>query len=144
MHIMNDEMNTFPFQAFRKTALLHARPLTEDDYKERHGIIQTREGSASFKPGDYLSRGIQDEEWPITREHFAASYEQVTAQDTEGFASYRAKDMYQAYQILEPFTHRRSKGDILIGKAGDYLVRSGDRMWIIDRTIFEQSYERVL
>jgi hypothetical protein len=46
--------------------------------------------------------------------------------------------------MLEPFTLRRSKGDILTGKAGDYLVRSGDRMWIIDRTIFEQSYERVL
>src|SRR5207253_1671596 len=104
MHITNDEINAFPFQPFRKTALLHARPLTEEDYKERHGIIQSREGSASFQPGDFLARGVQDEEWPMTREHFTTSYEQVSEQDTEGFASYRAKDTYQAYQILEPFT----------------------------------------
>lgn len=144
MHITNDEMNAFPFQSFRKIALLQARPLTEVDYQERQGIIQTREGSASFQPGDFLARGVQNEEWPITREHFATSYEQVSEHDAAGFASYRAKDTYQAYQILEPFTLKRSKGDILAGKAGDYLLRSGERMWIIDRTIFEQSYERVL
>ncbi len=143
-HITNDEINAFPFQAYRKAALLHARPLTQEDYQERQGIIQTREGSASFQPGDFLARGVQDEEWPITGVHFATSYEQVSEQDAEGFASYRAKDTYQACQILEPFTLKRSKGDVLTGKAGDYLVRSGDRMWIIDRTIFEQSYERVL
>ena len=67
MHITNDEMNTFPLQPFRKTALLHVRPLTEDDYKERHGIIQTREGSASFQPGDVpfswdTRRGMADHE----------------------------------------------------------------------------------
>ena len=144
MHITNDEMNAFPFQTFQKTALLQARSLTQEDYQERQGIIQTREGSASFQPGDFLACGVQDEEWPITREHFATSYEQVSEQDIEGFASYQAKDTYQAYQILEPFTLKRSKGDTLTGKAGDYLLRSGERMWNIDRTIFEQSYERVL
>src|SRR5947209_6443442 len=106
MHITNDGMSTLLFQTFRKTALLQARPLTEDDYKERRGIIQTREGAASFQPGDYLARGIQAEEWPITREHFARSYEQVSEPDTEGFASYQAKDICQAYQMPEPFTVR--------------------------------------
>lgn len=143
MYIANNKMSTLPFQTFRKTALLQARPLTEDDYKEREGAIQTREGSASFQPGDYLARGIEAEEWPITREHFARSYEQISEPNPEGFASYKAKDSCQAYQMPEPFTVRRSRGDTLTGKAGDYLARSGDRIWIIDRTIFEKSYARV-
>lgn len=143
MHITKDEMSTLPFQAFRKTALLQARPLTEDDYRERGGIIQTQEGSVGFEPGDYLARGIEREEWPITKEHFATSYEQVSEPDIEGFAFYRATDICQAYQMPEPFTVRRTRGDTLTGKAGDYLVRSGDRIWIVDRTIFENSYERV-
>jgi hypothetical protein len=136
-------MKNLPFQTFRKTALLQARPLTQDDYQQRGGIIQTREGSAGFKPGDYLARGIQNEEWPITKEHFATSYEQFSEPDAAGFAAYRAIDICLAYQMPEPFTVRRMRGDTLTGKAGDYLVRSGERMWIVDHIIFEQSYEQV-
>lgn len=143
MHITKDEMSNLPFQTFQKTALLQARPLTEDDNQQRSGIIRTREGPAGFEPGDYLARGIEREEWPITKEHFATSYEQVSEPNTEGFAFYRARDICQAYQMPEPFTVRRTKGDILTGKAGDYLVRSGDRIWIVDRTIFENSYKQV-
>ena len=143
MHITNDEMNNLPFQSFQKMALLQARPLTEDDYQQRGGIIQTREGLVGFEPGDYLARGIENEEWPISKEHFATSYERVSELDAEGFASYRARDICQAYQMPEPFTVKRTRGDTLTGKADDYLVRSGDRIWIVDRTIFENSYERI-
>jgi hypothetical protein len=69
MYITLDEMKKLPFQFFQKTALLQARQLTDADYQLRNGIIQTREGPVGFEPGDYLARGIQDEEWPITRRH---------------------------------------------------------------------------
>jgi hypothetical protein len=143
MQIADEQMRPLPFRAFRKIALLRARLLTNEDYAQRGGIIRTREGPAGFRPGDYLARGIQDEEWPITREHFETGYEQVTEPDAQGFATYRARAICQAYQMSEPFTVRRTRGDVLAGKAGDYLVRSGDRTWIVDGTIFEQSYERV-
>ena len=143
MHITDDEMDQLPFLTFHKTALLKARPLTEEDYQERSGVILTREGPVSFQPGDYLARGIQDEEWPITKEHFATSYKQVGESNAEGFASYHAADICQAYQMPRAFTVSRSRGDTLTGKAGDYLVRSGDRAWISDRTYFENSYERL-
>jgi len=143
MHIVDEQMRHLPFQVFRKVALLRARPLTQEDYAQRDGIIQTREGPAGFRPGDYLARGIQDEEWPITREHFETGYERVTEPDAHGCAAYRARGICQAYQMSEPFTVRRTRGDVLTGKAGDYLVQSGDRTWIVDGTIFEQSYERV-
>jgi len=141
MHITTEEMNHFPFQSFRKTMLLQARPLTERDYQQRGGLIETREGPIGFQPGDYLARGVQDEEWPITQVHFATGYEPVSVPDTQGFASYRARDACQAYQMPEPFTvTRRARGDTFTGNAGDYLVRSGDRLWVVASSIFEQSY----
>ena len=143
MDITHDEMNLLPFQSFHKMALLQARPLTAGDYQQRGGIVQTREGPVGFQPGDYLVRGIQGEEWPITHEHFATSYEQVSEPDQQGFASYHAAADCQAYQMPEPFTVRRLSGDTLTGKAGDYLVRSGDRVWIAGRSLFEHSYERL-
>src|SRR5205823_3800251 len=144
MHITNDEMNSLPFQPFQKTALLPARPLTETDYQQRGGIIQTREGPVGFQPGDYLARGVQGEEWPITQAHFLAGYEQVSELDADGFASYRATEICQAYQMPDPFTvTRRTRGDIFTGKAGDYLVRSGDRLWVVAPSVFEQSYKLI-
>ncbi len=143
MHITNNEMDQLPFQLFHKTTLLQARPLTEDDYQQRGGIILSREGPVSFQPGDYLARGIQNEEWPITKEHFISSYDRVSEANAEGFASYHAMDVCQAYQMPQEFTIRRARGDTLTGKAGDYLVRSGNRAWIADRTFFESSYERL-
>lgn len=141
MHLTYDEMEDFTFRFFQKTALLQARLLTKDDYQQSGGTIQTREGTIEFQPGDYLARGIENEEWSITKDHFSASYERVSEPDSEGFAFYRALDICQAYQITEPFTVRRLRGDILTGKACDYLVRSGTRVWIVDRTIFENSYK---
>lgn len=143
MQFTEREMNQLPFQSFRKTAPVKARPLTKDDYKQREGIIQSLEGPIGFQPGDYLARGIQGEEWPIQAGEFAAHYQQVTAPDAEGFAFYRNTDVRQAIQISESFTVRMKNGDITTGKAGDYLVRSGDSAWIVDHDIFENSYEQM-
>jgi len=141
--ITDDEMSKLPFRSYRKTALLHASPLIEDDYKLRNGIIQTLEGPATFQPGDYLARGVSNEEWPITQKHFTTDYERVSEPDAEGFASYRARDVRQAYQMPEEFTLKRINGDALTGKPGDYLVKSGHRVWVTEHSIFESSHERI-
>ncbi len=142
-YLMENELSTLPFQSFRKTTLLYARPLTEEDAKQRAGIIETLEGPTTFVPGDYLARGVQNEEWPISQEHFHKNYEQIAGLDPAGFASYRALDIRQACQMSEAFSIKRTNNDILTGKAGDYLVRSGSKIWIIDHDIFEKSYEIV-
>src|SRR5260370_38326470 len=108
MHITLDEMKKLPFQFFQKTALLQARQLTDADYQLRNGTIQTREGPVGFEPGDYIARGIQDVEWPLTKEHFARSYERVSELDTEGFAFYNASDICKAYLMTESLIIRRS------------------------------------
>ena len=141
MEFTEREMNRLPFQSFRKAIPIKARPLRTEDYQQRTGIIQSLEGPIGFQPGDYLARGAQGEEWPILAEEFTAHYQQVTAPDTEGFALYRNTDIRQAVQISEDFTVRMKNGDIATGKAGDYLVRSGDSAWVVDCSIFQDSYE---
>jgi len=143
MEITEDTLKTLPFESFRKSALLRARPLTEEDCKQRNGTIQTLEGPATFRPGDYLAQGIQNEEWPITQERFGTIYQRVSEPDAEGFARYRSTELRQAYRMPEPFAVRRANGDILRGKGGDYLLRSDTRVWVVDYDIFERTYERV-
>jgi hypothetical protein len=143
MEFTEREMNQLPFRSYRKTVPVKARPLTKDDYIQREGIIESLEGPIGFQLGDYLARGTQGEEWPIQAKEFAAHYEQVSAPDPEGFAWYRNTDARQAIQIPESFKVKMKNGDIATGKAGDYLVKSGDSAWVVDRAIFEDSYEKI-
>ncbi|GCE13060.1 hypothetical protein KTT_29190 [Tengunoibacter tsumagoiensis] len=122
-----------------------ARRLTAEDYQQRQGIILSLEGPERFEPGDYLARGVQDEEWPIAEESFRTNCEPIGEADAEGFFPYHAKDsVREACQIFEPFTVQRGNGDILSGKAGDYLVRSGNRTAIVDQAIFLKSYRPIV
>lgn len=131
-----------PFQNAYKTALLRARPLTEEDHRERQGVIHTLEGPVVFQPGDYLALGTQNEEWPVLKEHLEVEYEQITEQDENGFASYRAISPRRVCQISKPFIVKIEKGNILTGKSGDYLIWShDDSIAVIDQAIFEESYQ---
>lgn len=141
LQIEEGELGMFPFRPFRKIASLKARMLTEDDYKQRNGVIQTLEGNVAFAPGDYLMVGVENEEWPIPRSNFQTAYEMTSMFDREGFALYQANDIRLAYQVAEAFVVKKTSGDILNGKVGDYLVKSGENIWIADRDIFERSYE---
>jgi hypothetical protein len=142
MEITGEMLKHLPFQNAYKTALLHARPLTEEDHRQRHGVIHTLEGPVIFQPGDYLALGTENEEWPVSKEHLEVEYEQITEQDESGFASYRAISTRRVYQISEPFSVRIEEGNILRGKSGDYLIWShDDSIAVVDQAIFEESYQ---
>jgi PGDYG protein len=143
LRIEEGGLDMFPFRPFRKVATLKARMLTEDDHKQRNGAIQTLEGNVAFEPGDYLMLGVENEEWPMTQDNFQITYERISPFDREGFAFYQTNDVRMGYQVPEAFLVKRTNGDVLKGKAGDYLVKSGDKCWIADRYIFERSYEAV-
>lgn len=143
MFITDEIMEKLPFRAFRKTGFIRARLLTEQDHWQRNGTIQTKEGHVAFAVGDYLARGISDEEWPIARLHMASDYVRIAEPDAEGFCTYRVLGTRQALQIPTKFTIRYNRDSLLSGKAGDYLVRSGDQVWITECSIFELSYKRV-
>ena len=143
MLITDEIMKKLPFRAFRKTSFIRARPLTEQDHWQRNGTIHTKEGCVAFEVGDYLACGISDEEWPIARHLIASDYRRISEPDAEGFCTYRALSTRQALQIPTKFTIQYNRDSLLSGKAGDYLVRSGDQIWITECSIFELSYKRV-
>lgn len=143
MFITDEIIKNLPFQSFRKTSFLRARPLTEMDFQQRNGIICTKEGCVPFEVGDYLARGIADEEWPIPHNFLAANYICLSDQDIEGFCTYRCVGTRQALQMQIKFTLPHGEGGFLTGNPGDYLVRSGDKVWITEGSIFEHTYKRV-
>ncbi len=143
MFITAEVMKKLPFRSFRKVSFLRARPLTEKDYQQREGVIATKEGRVSFEVGDYLARGISDEEWPIPGHFFVTNYKSISEPNAEGFCSYHALGTRQALQMRTKFTIQYNRDTILTGKAGDYLVRSGEKVWITEGSIFEHSYKRV-
>ncbi len=124
------------FKRYRKMEPTIARKLTAEDYRRYQGIIQTLEGARSFQVGDYLARDDKGM-WPIERSGFHKGFYRVSEPDEEGWAAYQALDIREAVQMEDNFSI-----DGLMGKKGDYLVRStwGGTGRPVDREIFEATY----
>ena len=131
------------FKTYAKVALSEARVLTEADFAERLGVIKTKEGPAKFEVGDYLNRGVEGEEWPITREKMLATKIAVSELDAEGWQKWRNTNTVRATQVGHIFEVVRSNGEVLSGKAGDMFVEDGSSCRIVDREIFRKSYGEV-
>jgi hypothetical protein len=147
-HYMAEDMDKLLFKPYRKVALLQARLLTQEDFEERGGAVKTLEGSVKFQPGDYLARILVDEEWkewPIESDYFQVTYTQVEGPNQEGFSIYSPPVIErQAVQIDHPFTvDLASNGNLVEGKAGDYLIRMGERAWIVGQKIFKEIYQLI-
>lgn len=126
------------WKLYRKTAPTVARLLTEADVQARGGIIQTLEGPKHFGAGDYLARDAKGE-WPIRKAVMEdrGKYEPIDSTEEEGWMAYQPVGLREAQQMDEVFT---TNG--LTGKPGDYLVRTpgqNQRMWVVDREIFEST-----
>jgi hypothetical protein len=122
---------------YRKKAPTLARILTELDYDERGGQIQTNEGARGFLPGDYLAKDAKGE-WPIPRTRMLLDYLRAGKPNADGFVAFRSRHLRKAMQMSGDFVVNG-----LTGKAGDYLVQEGIMQWPVDREIFESTYEQV-
>jgi PGDYG protein len=139
MHITAETASTLLFKTYQKKAFVQAYCSTEEDHAERGGVIETLEGSVSFAPGDYICTGLQCEKWPVSAQTFQETYAPVRRDGNSML--YRSKARREAVKIDEDFTVRRSETELYHGKPGDYLVRQGDKLWIVDAGVFEASYE---
>jgi len=124
----------------RKTKPIWAKQLSEST------DIETLEGRLTAEPGDYLCRGIQDEQWPQKANNLFDKYVASEDIDADGWQRFDPKAdaaPVEAAAIEHPFRVIAQWGE-LNGKANDYVVRSTvdpTDVWIVDRTIFEASYE---
>lgn len=124
----------------RKTKSLWAKRV------ERTSQIETIEGVVSAEAGDYLCRGIEREVWPQREKSLLERYSASSHFDEEGWQRFDPKPDLQpvmAVAMDRPFRVQAHWGE-LTGKANDYLVQSKtdpDDIWIVDKAIFEASYE---
>jgi hypothetical protein len=113
---------------------------------ERASQIKTLEGFVNAEVGDYLCRGIEHECWPQREKSLLERYFASSHFDEEGWQRFDPKPDLQSVQavaIAHPFRVLARWGE-LTGKAHDYLVQSKtdpDDVWIVDKAIFEASYE---
>lgn len=142
-----DEVNSAGlwFRA-KKTKPLWARKLDRDDF------VQTLEGTERVAAGDYLCRGPAGEVWPQKATRLESKYtatDETSADGWRRFDPHPEADGVLAASIDKAFGVQAIWGR-LSGKPRDYLVKDfSDRdvaypadVWIVDRVIFEATYER--
>ena len=126
----------------RKTKPIWAR---RADFEAK---VTTLEGEVSMRPGDYLCRGIVGEYWPQKQSKLLEKYIPFGHVDPDGWQRFDPKpdsQTVEAAQVGYDFKVVAQWGELL-GKRGDFVVRSitdSSDVWIVDRTIFNASYEFV-
>lgn len=91
------------------------------------GELASREGPNRYRPHDAIVTGSTGDRWVVSRDRFDAKYEAVAPTVFGAAGRYRNKPLpILAKQIHEPFSIARSSGgDVLTGRAGDWLVQYG-------------------
>ncbi len=108
--------------------------------------VETLEGRLVAGPDDYLCRGIVGEYWPQKQSKLLEKYVSSNEVDSEGWRRFDPKPEstpVEAAQLATAF-HVTAHWGELTGKAYDFVVRSKtdpSDIWIVDKAIFEASYE---
>jgi hypothetical protein len=127
----------------KKMAPLWAKQLKEDQ------TIETLEGPVTADAGDYLCRGTAGEFWPQSAERLNEKYDKKEEVDEDGFCKFLPKSEVMAAQVDHSFQVKTSWGD-LEGKPGDFILKRfsdkeveyPDDVWIVDKKLFVETYER--
>lgn len=115
--------------------------------------VMTLEGEEHVPAGTFLCRGEAGDVWPQTEQRLLAKYVATGETSSDGWAKYAPhpdNTGVLAAQINHPFEVHATWG-LLKGKIGDYLVKNYDDrdvadpsdVWIVARTLFEATYERL-
>lgn len=130
----------------RKTRPIAAR-LLEADHR-----VETLEGPVLAKAGDFLCRGAGGELWPQSRASLERRY-LPGGSLADGWREYcprpegnqvLAASVPQAFEVTSRRGILRGKaGDYVLKKAGESAVPGANDLWIVDRSLFEATYERV-
>ena len=129
----------------RKTKCLWAQEITDDQ------SVSTLEGDRNDQAGDYLCRGESGDTWPQKAKTLFAKYEATEEHDKNGWIKFSPKPEASgvlAVPIKHAFQVIASWGE-LTGQPGDYLVKNEadknveypEDVWIVNRAIFEGTYE---
>lgn len=116
------------------------------EFARQDGELISLEGPNRYRAGDALVTGSTGSRWSVARERFEAKYQAVPPTVAGEDGPYRARPLpVLARQIAEPFAAARSAGgDVLHGKAGDWLLQYGPGDFgVAEQARFAQVYRKV-
>ena len=113
------------------------------EFARADGVCDTLEGAVRFRAGDAILTGVRGERWPVTREHFLASYQPVPPTRAGDDGSYR-KAPSLAYALRLDRVREvpvGSRHDPLHGRPGDWLLQHADGTYgVVQDGIFRATY----
>jgi len=107
------------------------------------GSIASREGANLYGAGDALLTATGGDRWSVARERFDARYRPLPPLQHGADGAYRNLPLpVLARQIATAFSvRRRAGGDLLHGRAGDWLLQYAPGDWgIVANARFRQLY----
>lgn len=121
---------------YKKATVTIARKLTEQDWKDRSGVILSREGPKNFHVGDYVAKDMLGE-WKIKAAVMEESYRQISMPNAEGWMQFERKNPYEWAEQQEGYFETNG----LQGQPGDYLVWNFERThsWVVAKEVYEGS-----
>lgn len=114
-------------------------------FAKDEGELTSLEGPNRYLIGDALITGATGDRWSVSRSRFDLKYEAVAPTMAGDDGPYRARPIpVLARRMNEPFTAARSPGgDVLRGKAGDWLLQyAPNDFGIAEHGRFAQVYRR--
>jgi len=109
------------------------------------GVVASREGGNHYRANDALVTGSNGDRWSVSRDRFDARYEPAGNLIHGSDGTYRNKPLpVLARQIGEDFAvHRAIGGDLLQGRAGDWLLQYAPGDWgVVEKEKFSRVYRR--
>ena len=107
------------------------------------GAVMSREGANQYGAGDAIITGSTGDRWSVSRGRFDARYQAVPPTVDGQDGTYRNRPIpVLARRMDVDFTiHRSAGGDLLRGKAGDWLLQyaPGD-FGVVEAARFAQVY----
>ncbi len=115
-------------------------------FARQDGELLSLEGPNRYQAGDALITGSTGSRWSVARHRFDAKYEAEPPTTAGEDGRYKARPLpILAKRISKPFTAARSTGgDLLQGKAGDWLLQYGvGDFGVADHHRFTQVYRKI-
>jgi hypothetical protein len=139
-------MSTTDLRNSDAAELYEKHETVEVEFALTNGQLQSREGKNSYSAGDALITGSTGDRWSVTRDRFDVKYLPLAptrAGENGRYANIPAPVLAQ--KMSQDFTiERQSGGDLIHGKAGDWLLQyaPGDH-GIVQATKFSKVYRPV-
>ncbi|MDB5756271.1 MAG: hypothetical protein JWR56_2699 [Massilia sp.] len=113
-------------------------------FAQRDEIIETIEGAVPVAAGDAIVTGPASEQWPVTRDRFAAKYQPVAPCRSFEDGVYQSLPVpVRALQVAAPFEVLLADGVTrLHGQGGDWVIDYGDgSLGVVAQALFPILYE---